>query len=1274
LLLTGEIEPPARAAVNAALNRRPEPKNQYGLGDARFENLPPIEARDAPTPTRPGRGPSTPPEREERPFANRGGNGNQRRPSSGRFRSEQNRPVSATRGTPPGTRPPSRNARDLEERLVVAESQSAAHAARVRNLERRVAVAEAARKEDDSGRIGSTEALERRVDALTQMYARSESLAAEMRGRLEAAEADARESKQHAARVERAAQSLVADARENAEQISRRITAEQSSDAKRLDALSAEMTRLTREVTDARGEDLSKRQLMEAEIARLAGRGGSESVAAHVGDVRSKLNATEELARGISERLAMETAERNESASRLETLVARLEETSVAREQALLRRFERDLDAKVADLRRRVVDESEEAALRDQDIVREKDDQIAAVERDTKKDRLKTNEHQMILERAIREEHEARVAQVAAVTKQMDRINRDAVSLVTNERLARETKESKLRGQITTSLSKLHDANRDTNERLQEERDAIHAILKTEIASRMAAMDGVEKTLRRATTEQDRLLAAGRVEAAQALRTTEVKLSRRLAATEGRVEVEVAALRKLYARQTALELDLDAFKRDVVQAFESVQEEVTVAAVAQALNTEADTVQAEYVTDAVQSLVDKIAAQDKRDRAAAEALEMAVFGPGAAGEPGLRTRADVTEKYVKDAFDKLSVFERELGAVRETAAEDKAETEAAMELLQMEMDYNCAAALVETETLQTQVDVAMGEVAGAGEMIDGKLRATAEDLADRNVRRMEEIRTELWVPLSSLRAAIDAEVIARTQTDADVSSHARKTREAVASLWTAVEENYVAQNLEGEAIRLDAEEFAIQKITQFEDVLELENSRRAAALEKLKQHVIAVVEEEASARRRGDDETRRAYEDDIANLEDTAAEAVRELREGLRNEIARRSTQSETMRRDLSETLEKAKTRLESDVRQLEETAAGNIATQKLEEEMLRAEVDDGLAQVQDAVDAMREEVKKQCVVLGNAAESAAEPVAKRVDVLEKIIAHADEVEKAFRQVHGDIAKVEFEISSAAASRVMDAESYRAEFEAALKFEATARERALRELAARSTEDVEEAKREAGIDLAILGEAIRVEFAEAVRETASKCAHALEEEVEDRKNGDRSVSSRLAEEIGEVAEELRGKVLELAADLTTESEALRAHCEAHADAAVHALHDTVTEGLGLNAEALEELRGDVATAVDRIDGLEAAKSPGGLEVGDAEDDVKSVHSDISEAKEKLNEMQKEIEAVKAHAEQRIAELLAKSQEELKVEMNKGNEATAAMLEKILSKLGGVEPE
>jgi hypothetical protein len=1290
LLLTGEIDPPANAPQRAARQAQAQAQAQLGAKaeDVRFANLPAAEpfpalvkAPRAASPRGVLRGPGTPPEDAERRDVFAPVNIPNRRPGSGRSQ----RPGS--RGTPPGMRPGSgdpRSARELEERVAVAESQAAAQAARVRNLERRLAVAEAARKEDDIGARGSTDALERRVDALTQMYARSESLAAEMRGRLEAAESDARESRAQATRAESVAQNLVVGARDNMEQIGNRISVEQSSDAKRLDTLSAEIARLTREVADARGDDLSKRQLMEADIARLSGQKASENAVAQIGDVRAKLNATEELARSLAEQLAIEKAGRAESESRFESIVQRLEETSSAREQALLRKFEHELNDRVTELQRKVVDESEEAALRDQDIIREKDDQMASFEQGTKRERQKTVEHQMVLEKAIREEHEARVAQAATLTKALDRVNHDVVALVEDERLARETKESKLRGQITQTLAKLHDANRDTNERLETEAHAVRSVVKAEIEARVTAMDAVHKALERGTTGMERQLAAGRVEAAQAVRTAEVKLSRRLAATEGRVEVEVAALRKLYARQTALELDLDAFKRDVVNAFEQMQEEITVAAVAQALNTEADNVQAEYVTDAVQSLVDKIAAQDKRDSAAAEALQQAVFGPTSSGEPGLVPRADRAERKLGEAFNALSVFERELGVVRETATEDKADLESQVALLQQEMDYNAAATLVETETLQTQVDVAMGEVAGAGEMIEGKLRVTAEDLAKRNVARMEEIRTELWVPLSSLRAAIDAEAVAREKTDEDVKAHAKARDDAVGALWGAVEQHYVAQNLETEAVRLDAEEFAIARVGAFEDALEAEKKKRAEALDTLKQHVVAVVEEEAENRRRGDDETRRAYEDDIANLEDTAAEAVRELREGLRDEVAERTHQAETLHRDLSSTLASARSRLEQDVRALEETAAGNIATQKLEEEMLRAEVDDGLAQMQDAVEEMRAEVGRHCETIAAAAGGAAEPVTRRVEVLEASLAgaaHADEVEKAFRQVHADVAKVEAEVAGAAAARLAENEAYRTEFEQSLFAEAAARERSMRELSSRFDADIEDAKQEAGVDVTVAAEALRAELEAELRETAAKCAGALDEEAAERKSGDASVGAKIAEAVGAVdasvgakiaeavgavAEELRRSVLELAADLTTESETLRAHCEAHAAQAVAALQSTVTEGLGLNAEALEELRGDVAAAVEKVEGLEAG---GGGAGGGGEEDAKSVHSDISEAKEKLSEMQREIEAVKAHAEQQVAELLAKSQEDLKAEMSKGNEATAAMLEKIMAKLG-----
>ena len=109
----------------------------------------------------------------------------------------------------------------------------------------------------------------------------------EMRGRLGGGGARRRaESRAQATRAESVAQNLVVGARDNMEQIGNRISVEQSSDAKRLDTLSSEIARLTREVADARGDDLSKRQLMEADIARIAGQKSSET-RWQIGDVRA---------------------------------------------------------------------------------------------------------------------------------------------------------------------------------------------------------------------------------------------------------------------------------------------------------------------------------------------------------------------------------------------------------------------------------------------------------------------------------------------------------------------------------------------------------------------------------------------------------------------------------------------------------------------------------------------------------------------------------------------------------------------------------------------------------------------------------------------------------------------------------------------------------------------------------------------------------------------------------------------------------------------------
>ena len=113
-----------------------------------------------------------------------------------------------------------------------------------------------------------------------------------------------------------------------------------------------------------------------------------------------------------------------------------------------------------------------------------------------------------------------------------------------------------------------------------------------------------------------------------------------------------------------------------------------------------------------------------------------------------------------------------------------------MEELKEEMDYNVAATMVETETLQNPLDIQAAEVAGAADMIESKLREKVSELAERNKEGIERIRAEM-PPLQNLRSAIDAEVAARVRTDGDVAK-CGADRDAVAALWTAMEANHVA--------------------------------------------------------------------------------------------------------------------------------------------------------------------------------------------------------------------------------------------------------------------------------------------------------------------------------------------------------------------------------------------------------------------------------------------------------------------------------------------------
>ena len=126
----------------------------------------------------------------------------------------------------------------------------------------------------------------------------------------------------------------------------------------------------------------------------------------------------------------------------------------------MIRKFSAELDNARLELQRALSDEKEEAQTRDDHIVRDKDEQLAQWEKAATRERARNLEHQLILEKAVREEHDQRVHQMDALNKGLDRVNHEVTQALRDEMLTREARENKLRGQISQSVLKLHAANK----------------------------------------------------------------------------------------------------------------------------------------------------------------------------------------------------------------------------------------------------------------------------------------------------------------------------------------------------------------------------------------------------------------------------------------------------------------------------------------------------------------------------------------------------------------------------------------------------------------------------------------------------------------------------------------------------------------------------------------------------------------------------------------------------------------------------------------------
>jgi hypothetical protein len=483
--------------------------------------------------------------------------------------------------------------------------------------------------------------------------------------------------------------------------------------------------------------------------------------------------------------------------------------------------------------------------------------------------------------------------------------------------------------------------------------------------------------------------------------------------------------------------------------------------------------------------------------------------------------------------------------------------------------------LLDVEVISSEIDP---------DRLDEMDRATS-----RNVRALSQLKLSIEEANLASKADVDASIAKLRASDASLGKN-------ILELQRHLERNIVATQLQAECDRIEAEEFTVARVDDFKQIVAGESNAREASLIALKTHVLVAVAEEANARRRGDDDVRHAYEDDVANLEDTASAAVRELREGLRAEVTERTYQANALHRDLGEALDVARARLEADVRALEETAAGNIAAQKLEEEMMRAELDDATMRLEDALQTLQEDADARAAEAAEKLREATTTVTGLVEVQTKpVLEKCEEVVATMESTRAEVRDLREMQGEAQITAVTAEEALRAELTSAIEEEKTAAsdaryrvdetvkelKDAVQSTASDAKADVEVLRTEIFAELDEVNSTLSVETGRArdaraaatadvaaLRTEVAATTEAIASEASKREEGDRAIEHHLAADLVAEGESIRAEVhteIDRAAEAESESRA----------AAIAAFEDTLKEGLKLNADAVAEVRFDL---------------------------------------------------------------------------------------------------
>ena len=102
---------------------------------------------------------------------------------------------------------------------------------------------------------------------------------------------------------------------------------------------------------------------------------------------------------------------------------------------AWLRRAEGIAEDRAAEVRQQVENTDEQAQVRDEKITRDADEKMSAFAKGNQKERRRAVEHMLVVEKAMREEHAARLAAEVELRKDINRMSKETAGLVRRCRL-----------------------------------------------------------------------------------------------------------------------------------------------------------------------------------------------------------------------------------------------------------------------------------------------------------------------------------------------------------------------------------------------------------------------------------------------------------------------------------------------------------------------------------------------------------------------------------------------------------------------------------------------------------------------------------------------------------------------------------------------------------------------------------------------------------------------------------------------------------------------